>query len=156
DEEFKTFTDYSDPQHAVMVGDDNFKLGYGWFGRSLYLVDSGASRLQEGTREDESEAQIQVKKGPNGEFVDPTPQRKGRPGDLAFRSMPAHAQTRYAASLEKASILDVSATFGEVAKAEWSKALDEWKKFGEYRFMSHNRVWKNGKLVHEPIHVDDV
>ena len=31
-------------------------------------------------------------------YVDPSPQRKGRPGDLAFRSMPAHAQTRYAAA----------------------------------------------------------
>ena len=38
------------------------------------------------------------------EYVDPTPQRKGRPDDLAFRSMPAHAQTRYAAGLEKMSI----------------------------------------------------
>ena len=37
------------------------------------------------------------------DYVDPTPQRKGRPDDIAFRSMPAHAQSRYAAGLEKMS-----------------------------------------------------
>ena len=47
--------------------------------------------------------------------------------------MPAHAQTRYAAGLEKMSILDVPATFGEVAKNEWAKALNEWVKFGDLR-----------------------
>ena len=53
------------------------------------------------------------------DYVDPTPQRKGRPDDIAFRSMPAHAQTRYAAALEKMSIYGIPATFGEVAKNEW-------------------------------------
>jgi hypothetical protein len=141
DEDFKKYIDYSDPQRAVVVGNDNFKLGYGWFTRSVALVDEGESRLQEGTRA--------------VELVDPSPQRKGRPGDLAFRSMPAHAQTRYAAGLEKMSILDVPATFGEVAKNEWAKSLAEWTKFGSYTFQSHNRVMKNGKLTHEPIQIDD-
>ena len=66
------------------------------------------------------------------------PRRKGRPGDLAFRSMPAHAQTRYAAGLEKMSMVDIPATFGEVAKNEWRRALNEWVKFGEYEFPAHN------------------
>ena len=36
--------------------------------------------------------------------------------------MPAHAQTRYAAGLEKMSIYGIEATFGEVAKTEWAHA----------------------------------
>ena len=63
------------------------------------------------------------------------PQKKGRPeGDLPFRSMPAHAQTRYASGLEKMSILGVPATFGEVAKNEWARGLREWEKFGKFEF----------------------
>jgi hypothetical protein len=142
DEDFKKYTDYSDPQRAVVVGNDNFKLGYGWFSRAIALVDEGESRLQGGTRD--------------VEFVDPSPQRKGRPGDLAFRSMPSHAQTRYAAGLEKMSILDIPATFGEVAKNEWDKALREWVKFGTYTFMTHNQVLKEGRLVQEPVQLDNV
>jgi hypothetical protein len=92
----------------------------------------------------------------NLDYVDPMPQRKGRPGDLPFRSMPAHAQTRYAAGLEKMSILDIPATFGEVAKNEWAKALTEWVKFGSYKYMTHNLVWVNGELTKEPVYIDDV
>jgi len=143
DEDFKKYIDYSDPQQPVVVGNDNFKLGFGWFSRAVALVDSGASRLQEGTRD--------------VELVDPSPQRKGRPGDLAFRSMPAHAQTRYAAGLEKASIQGVPATFGEVAKNEWGKALNEWEKFGTFTFMTPNQTRnKQGVLVDEPVQIDDV
>ena len=47
---------------------------------------------------------------------------RGRPDDIAFRSMPAHAQTRYAAGLEKMSIYGIEATFGEAAKNEWYHA----------------------------------
>ncbi|SIO14062.1 hypothetical protein SAMN05444166_2666 [Singulisphaera sp. GP187] len=143
DEDFKKYIDYSDPQQPLIVGNDNFKLGFGWFSRAVALVDEGASRLQAGTRD--------------VELVDPSPQRKGRPGDLAFRSMPAHAQTRYAAGLEKASILDIPATFGEVAKNEWAKALIEWEKFGTYTFMTPNQTKdKTGKLVDEPVQIDDI
>ena len=39
------------------------------------------------------------------EYVDRVEQRKGHPGDLHFRSMPAGSLTKYAASLEKASVL---------------------------------------------------
>ncbi len=62
DEEFKT---YDDPalEHRV-VGNDNFKLGYGWFSRAISLVDSGAMRLNSGA-------------GVNIQYVDPSPQRKG-------------------------------------------------------------------------------
>jgi hypothetical protein len=138
DEEFKT---YIEPESKIrVVGNDNFQLAYGWFSRAIWLVDEGETRLTSGTELD---------------YVDPSPQHKGRPGDLAFRSMPAHAQTRYASSLEKMSIKGVPATFGEVAKNEWEKALREWVNFGTYTFESHNVVMKDGKLVHEPIQLDD-
>ena len=83
---------------------------------------------------DEGEARAATGVESNLDYVDPVPQRKGRPGDLAFRTMPAHAQTRYAERLEKMSILGIPATFGEVAKNEWAKALAEWVKFGIYEF----------------------
>ncbi|MGE5755765.1 MAG: hypothetical protein ACM35G_08630, partial [Planctomycetaceae bacterium] len=141
DDEFKS---YIEPETNIkVIRQDNFQLGYGWFNRAVDLVDKGENRLAGSV-----EANI--------DYVDPTPQRKGRPGDLAFRSMPAHAQTRYAASLEKMSIQDVPATFGEVAKNEWAKALAEWIKFGTYTFMSHNEVMRDGKLAKEPIQIDDV
>jgi hypothetical protein len=140
DEDFKT---YVDPDSKIkVVRNDNFQLGYGWFSRSVALVDAGEERTATGTEA-------------NLDYVDPTPQRKGRPGDLAFRSMPAHSQTRYAASLEKASMIDVEATFGEVAKNEWAKAKNEWVKFGSYLYMSHNEVMVDGKLTKEPIGLDD-
>ena len=72
------------------------------------LVDAGETRLQEGIETTNQDI----------ETIDAPVQRKGRPGDLAFRSMPAHSQTRYAASLEKESMIGVPATFGEVAKNE--------------------------------------
>ena len=87
DDEDADFKRYYDPERKQeVVGDDNFKLGYGWFSRAVALVDSGVreSGVQGGTA-----GTIQ--------YVDPAPQRKGRPDDIAFRSMPAHAQTRYAA-----------------------------------------------------------
>ena len=91
----------------------------------------------------------------NIQYVDPTPQRKGRPDDIAFRSMPAHAQTRYAAGLEKESIYGIKATFGEVAPNEWAKSLNEWVKLGDHVFMSFNEVPRNGKLERDPIRLDD-
>jgi hypothetical protein len=156
DEDFKT---YVDPDSGVrVVKHDNFQLGYGWFSDAIGLVDRGETRLQGGTREEES-ADITAKRaaGPQDvTYVDPSPQRKGRPGDLAFRAMPAHAQTRYAAALEKMSILDVPATFGEVASSEWTRALNEWVKFGSYEFLTHNEVEiRPGVLGKQPVHLDD-
>src|SRR5271157_859230 len=84
DEDFKTYYDFDAKMNVVKQ--DNFQLACGWFSRAINLVDSGATRLNEGTRETIQEVQ----------YVDPTPQRKGRPDDIAFRSMPAHAQTHYA------------------------------------------------------------
>ena len=165
DEAFKTYVDYSDAQRTAVVGNDNFKLGYGWFNRAIDLVDSGATRLQEGTREEvEVHPEAGASRGKSRAadqsraqtvYVDPTPQRKGRPGDLAFRSMPAHAQTRYSAALEKMSMVDVPATFGEVAKNEWRRALNEWIKFGEYEYMTHNEVIVDGKMTRMPVYIDD-
>jgi hypothetical protein len=124
------------------VYNDNFQLGRGWFTKSVNLVDAGEIRIQEGTEE-------------TIETIDAPQQRKGRPGDLAFRSMPAHSQTRYAAGLEKESIVGVPATFGEVAKNEWSKSLNEWMKFGTYKFQTHNLVMVDGKLQKEDVYIDD-
>ncbi len=143
DEDFKR---YQDPERELQwtIGDDNFKLGYGWFSRAVRLVDSGVgSRLQGGT-------------AANIQYVDPSPQRKGRPDDIAFRSMPAHGQTRYASSLEKMSMLGIEARFGEKAKSEWASALNEWVKFGEHTYMSHNEIAdETGKLHRDPIRIDD-
>ncbi|MHC5538279.1 hypothetical protein ACYOEI_08625 [Singulisphaera rosea] len=148
DEVFKTYVDYSDPQRTVVVGNDNFKLGFGWFSKAVALVDDGETRLATGTEAGLDEAGL--------EYVDAMPQRKGRPGDLAFRSMPAHAQTRYAAGLEKMSILDIPATFGEVAKNEWAKSLAEWVKFGSYVFITPNRVLvADGTYQTEKVKIDD-
>jgi hypothetical protein len=143
DEEFKS---YIEPDTGYKsVKNDNFQLGYDWFSRSINLVDRGASRLTEGTAQDVQDLQ----------YVDATPQRKGRPDDIAFRSMPAHAQTHYAAALEKMSTLGIEATFGEIAKNEWGKALVEWVKFGKHVFESPNVIPRNGKLERDLVRLDD-
>lgn len=107
---------------------DNFQLAYGWFTRALHLVDLGAERLSGGTRAAEENLATDM------QYVDKPIQHKGRPGDLAFRTMPAHAQTRYAAALEKASVKGYPAVFGDKARDEWEKAHAEWLKFGTYAF----------------------
>ena len=38
------------------------------------------------------------------------------------------------------SIYGIPARFGEKAKNEWAFALNEWVKFGEHVYMSHNEV----------------
>jgi len=143
DDEDVAFKTYRHPESGLEVeGDDNFQLGYGWFTRAVRLVDEGGTRLTGGTAE-------------NIQYVDPTPQRKGRADDIAFRSMPAHAQTHYAAALEKMSIAGIEATFGEVAKNEWARALREWVQFGQHVFMTHNEVMRDGKLTREEVRLDD-
>jgi hypothetical protein len=140
DEEFKT---YVDPRtHTQVVGNDNFLLGYGWFSRSVDFVDEGESRLAAG-----SSAAL--------DFVDPSPQHKGKANDITFRSMPAHAQTRYAAGLEKMSMQDIPATFGEVAKNAWAEALTDWVKFGKHTYETHNEVLVDGKWIRYPVQIDD-
>jgi hypothetical protein len=143
DEAFKTYNDPDSDQ--PVVANDNFKLGYGWFSRAVKLVDSGANRLTSGTSDD-----VRI------DYVDPTPQRKGRADDIAFRSMPAHGQSRYAGGLEKMSVFGIPATFGEVAKAEWGKAWNEWDKLGMHVFMSHNEILRNGELVRDKVKLNDV
>jgi len=143
DDEEEGFKTYFDPESGhTVVGNDNFKLAYGWFTRAVTLVDSGANRVASGT-------------GAEILYVDPSPQRKGRPDDIAFRSMPAHAQTRYAAALGKMSPYGIEAQFGEFAQNEWARALNEWVKLGEHVFMSHNEIPRNGKLERDPIKLDD-
>jgi len=141
EEDFKT---YQDPESGqLVVKHDSFQLAYGWFSRAVALVDRGFDRQVSGLVDEI-------------DYLDPMPQKKGRPGDLPFRSMPAHAQTRYAAALEKMSILGVPATFGEVAKNEWARGLREWEKFGNFVFDTPNQIPDaNGKLVTGHIKIDD-
>jgi hypothetical protein len=143
DDEDLPFKTYEDPRTGQPVeAKDNFKLGYGWFGRAVKLVDEGAGRVSGGTV-----SEIR--------YVDATPQRKGRPDDIAFRSMPAHAQTRYAAGLEKMSIYGIEATFGEVAKNEWYHAWQEWLELGDHVFISFNEVERDGKMVRDRVKLND-
>jgi hypothetical protein len=122
---------------------DNFQLAAGWFTQSIRLADSGEKRIVEGIEEEV-------------EHVDAPVQRKGRPGDLAFRSMPAHAQTRYASSLEKESMVGIPAQFGQVAKNEWNKALNEWVTFGRFIFHNPNEIKDDsGKVITQDIQIDD-
>jgi len=141
DDEDEAFRSYDDPGGTgqKIVSNDNFKLGFGWFSMAIALVDSGNTRLNPGTGNDVVDIH----------YVDPTPQRKGRPDDISFRSMPAHAQTRYAAALEKMSTYGIPASFGEVAMAEWTNAFTEWDTFGQHRFMSFNEVPREDPVTHE-------
>jgi hypothetical protein len=128
DEEFKLDPLEWDDNHIRVTRNDNFQLAHGWFTRAVRLVDAGSERVGGGVREEETAFSTET------EYVDKPVQHKGRPGDLSFRTMPAHAQTRYAIALEKASVKDYPATFGDVARNEWEKALAEWVKFGTYPF----------------------
>lgn len=128
DEDFKLDPLELEEKGLKVPRNDNFQLAFGWFTRAVRLVDLGAERLGGGTREDEAAPETAV------DYVDKPVQHKGRPGDIAFRTMPAHAQTRYAAALEKASVKDYPAVFGDKARDEWEKALAEWVKFGQFPF----------------------
>ena len=121
---------------------DNFKVSRGWFELAVDRADE-FQRLAT-----DLEAPV--------EYVDPVENRKGRPGDLAFRTMPAHAQTRYAAALEKRSMIDEPATFGELARNAWALAEQEWLTFGEYEFRSPNALEIQGELVAQPIRIGDI
>jgi hypothetical protein len=135
DEEFRTYYDLR--ERVPYTRNDNFQLGYGWFSNAVEMVDRGAQRLAVGRMEQDVE------------YVDKPLQHKGKPGDLAFRTMPGHAQSRYAAGLEKESVLGIPATFGEVAPIEWARAHKEWEKFGTYPFAAHNDP------DHTLIYIDD-
>lgn len=125
------------------IQNDNFQVASGWFDSAVNLVDSGSDRLSSS-----------LERGV--EYVDAPIQRKGRAGDLAFRSMPAHAQTRYATSLEKESIKDVPATFGELARQEWGNALIAWKKFGDYAYETPNEIQlADGRLMRTKVRIAD-
>ncbi len=139
DEPFKTYIDSAGVQ---VVRHDNFQLADGWFRRSVKMVDAGEAVMGKGE-------QTAL------EYVDPSPQHKGKPNDISFRSMPAHSVTRYAIDLEKMSMKGIPATFGEVAKNAWAQALNDWVEFGKHTWESHNEVVRDGKKVHEPIQIDD-
>jgi hypothetical protein len=125
------------------ISDDNFLVSRGWFESAVAKAETAGGR----TRISSFEAPV--------EYVDPVANRKGRPGDLAFQSMPAHAATRYAQGLEKKSIRGIRATFGDAAIAAWSNALAEWDKFGDQVFPSHNAVKAGGVAYGQPIRLND-
>ena len=131
------------PLEGNTIYHDNFQLGHDWFTKAVRLVDEGERRQGVGTSQDLNE------------YVDAPTQRKGRPGDLPFRSMPAHAQTRYALSLEKESIKGVEATFGAKAMEQWRKSLGEWDDFGAYVWDAPNEVEVDGKRVTQKICLAD-
>ena len=109
-----------DRRHQV-VDNDNFQLAHGWFSRPSRWSTRGEQRVADGRR-----GEPRLRRRPA--------QRKGRPGDLAFRSMPAHAQTRYAVGLEKMSMVGIPATFGEVAKNEWGRRSTSGSSSASYEF----------------------
>ena len=116
---------------------DNFQVAHGWFARAIQKVDDeGASRVQTNMEQ-------------AVEYVDKPTQHKGRPGDLGFRTMPAHAQTRYAAALEKQSIRDIPPKFGDIARNEWTRSLREWEEFGVYK-------WPAFRFEDQMVQIDDV
>jgi len=53
------------------------------------------------------------------------------------------------------STVGIEATFGEVAKNEWARALREWVKFGKHEFESANVIKRNGEFVRDMIRIDD-
>jgi hypothetical protein len=130
DDEFKS-------NEEGIVRNDNFQLAHDWFKRAVDLVDSGEAGARPATS---METPI--------EYVDAPVQHKGRPGDLHFRTMPAHSYTRYAAALEKESMKGIPATFGARARDAWDNALSAWLDFGLYEFPCHN----NDK---EKVRIDD-
>jgi hypothetical protein len=107
--------------------EDNFLVAKGWFKRAIRLVDEGVQRV-------DARLESEV------EYVDKMPDRKGRPGDLNFRAMPSHSQTRYAMGLEKMSVKDLEPTFGVVAQNEWDHAFSDWIEFGTYEFPAFNNA----------------
>ncbi len=113
DDEDEGFKTYDDPESGQpVVGNDNFKLGYGWFSRAVKLVDCGANRLNSGHGERYPSMSTRRPSARGG----PTTSRSAR-----CRPTP---RPRYAAGLEKMSIYGIEATFGEVAKNEWDDALE--------------------------------
>ena len=53
------------------------------------------------------------------------------------------------------STLGIEATFGEVAKNEWARALREWVKFGQHEFESPNRHRAQRQARRDIIRIDD-
>ena len=116
---------------------DNFQVAYGWFKRAELKVDQEGGQLnREGIR-----ARL--------EFVDPQKQHKGQSGDVAFRTMPAHALTKYAVALEKQSMRDIPAQFGGVAKAAWENADQAWLDLGRH-------PWAAFHYEDQMVYIDDV
>lgn len=118
---FHTYPSAENPKGEQ--ADDNFLLAHGWFTHAVDKVDTKTGeRLA-------SDVESKV------EYVDRVENRKGRPGDLHFRSMPGLSLIRYAEALEKKSIQGIEPTFKERAQVSWRRAFDNWvDKFGRHPF----------------------
>jgi hypothetical protein len=116
---------------------DNFQLSNSWFTRATRKVAAEGGQRQE------------TNFNKDVEYVDRPTQHKGRPGDLAFWTMPAHAQTRYAGAMEKQSVRDLPPRFGGVAINEWRRALSAWKDFGDHE-------WPAFRFENEMVQIDNI
>jgi hypothetical protein len=132
DEDFKIDILRLDDEHIRSTVNDNFEAAHGWFTRAVRLVDSGATRTSSGVRESAEGVATDI------QYVDRPVQRKGRGDDLNFRTMPAHASTRFAIAQEKMSIKGIEPKFGEAASRSWQQANDEWLVFGNHKFPAFN------------------
>lgn len=150
DEDFKIDAMRLEEEGVRTTVNDSFEASHGWFNRSVQLVDAGASRLVGGVQESAETLDTDI------QYVDRPVQRKGRPGDLTFRTMPAHSMTRFAVAQEKMSIKGVEPKFGEVAARTWEQADAEWLRFGTYRFPAYNTEGVNVQLddIFHPANID--
>lgn len=139
DDQDEGFRQYQDPRNNYVLSppkDDNFLLGFGWFALAQDLVDNRLGRR--------TDLEQKLK------FVDAPEQHKGKPGDLSFFSMTAHAQTKYSIFLEKQSKLGLLPNFGEKARLAWQTAEAEWLRFGKRDFEAFNDPAKS------MVNLDDV
>lgn len=142
DEDFHRYLDPKDDTPSPIY-DDNFQLARGWFQRAMARVDR-----------DQEEVRSDITKKLQLEYVDAPEQHKGKDGDLAFRSMAAHAGTKYAIYLEKESKLGIPPIFSERAKEAWRTALGDWQVFGDHEWEAfndpdHNKVYLDDYMNEE-------
>ena len=123
DDDDDEFRSYNDPETGVKLEKrDNFQLGYGWFSRA---VEPGRRGRGPGRRRGSSRTSSTSTRSPSA---------RGGPATSPSARCPRTPRPATPSGLEKMSILGIPATFGEVAKNEWAKALAEWVKFGIYEF----------------------
>ncbi len=129
DEDFKLDALRYETEGIRTTFNDSFRVSRGWYQRSINKADEKGRGYVGGLTEAAPDASLT--------YIDQPVQRKGRLGDLHFRTGPATAQTRYAMALEKQSIKGIEPKFGDFAREAWTEALDEWLTFGRFVFPAH-------------------